>query len=198
MSHAFQDHFFHRAKKERYLARAVYKLDEIQTKYRLMRPGDRVLDLGASPGSWIQLTSQVVGPGGRVVGIDLKPIDRPFAGNVVVLERDVFDSALLEELRSQYAPFDVVLSDMAPATSGIRCADSARSALLFEEALKIAQATLRPGGHFLAKIFQGAEFHSLLSTVKTRFQKVRVVKPEASRKQSKEIYVLAMNAKKSS
>ncbi len=196
MSYTFQDHYYHRAKKENYLARAVYKLQEIQKKYRLLRQGDRVLDLGAAPGSWIQLTMATVGPRGMIVGVDLKKIEHRFPDYVVTLQRDIFEPEFAEELLREYAPFNVVLSDMAPATSGVKCADSARSALLFEQALHLAGLLLGPQGHFLAKIFQGSDFHSLLQEVKNRFEWVKVVKPDASRKQSKEIYVLAMRHKK--
>ena len=196
MKYPFQDHYFHRAKKDRFLARVVYKLDEVQNKYRLLRSGDRVLDLGAAPSSWMQLASRVVGPKGLVVGVDLKRIDHAFPDHVVVLNRDISSPEFAEELATQYAPFDVVLSDMAPATSGIRSADSARSALLFEAALALARATLKPQGHFMAKIFQGADFHDLLLQVKRDFGWVKVVKPDASRKISKEIYILAMRFKK--
>jgi 23S rRNA (uridine2552-2'-O)-methyltransferase len=194
-SYKVQDHYFHRAKKDHYLARAVYKLEEIQKRHRLMRPGDKVLDLGAAPGSWVQLGSGVVGARGRIVAVDLKPIEHPFEANVTILQRDVFEEALVDDLRRDHAPFDVVLSDMAPATSGIKTADSARSSLLFERALAVAEATLRPGGHFLAKIFQGSEFHELLIAVKLRFRRVKVVKPDASKKTSKEIYILGMELK---
>ncbi|MGV8074762.1 MAG: RlmE family RNA methyltransferase [Syntrophobacteraceae bacterium] len=196
-SYKFQDHYFHRAKKENFLARAVYKLQEIQNKYRLMRLGDRVLDLGASPGSWVQLSSNIVGPKGLIVAADIQPIEHTFPGNVVVLQRDVFEPDFVMEMVGRYAPFDIVLSDMAPATSGIRVADSARSALLFEQALEVAVTTLKPQGHFLAKIFQGSEFHDLLLKVKKQFEWVKVVKPDASKKVSKEIYILAMRFKKS-
>jgi len=191
-----QDHYFQRAKKEHYLARAVYKLEEIQKKYKLLHHGNRVLDLGAYPGSWMQYTSGVVGRTGLVVGADLKEIEHSFPDYVVVLQRDVFEPEFLEEMLRSHAPFDVVLSDMAPSTSGIRVADSARSALLFERALYVACSALKPRGHFLAKIFQGAEFHDLLMEVKKQFEWVKVVKPDASRKQSKEIYILAMRFKK--
>lgn len=196
-SYKFQDHYFHRAKKENFLARAVYKLQEIQNKYRLIRLGDRVLDLGASPGSWVQLSSNIVGPKGLIVAADIQPIEHTFPGNVVVLQRDVFEPDFVMEMVGRYAPFDIVLSDMAPATSGIRVADSARSALLFEQALEVAVTTLKPQGHFLAKIFQGSEFHDLLLKVKKQFEWVKVVKPDASKKVSKEIYILAMRFKKS-
>jgi 23S rRNA (uridine2552-2'-O)-methyltransferase len=196
MTYKYQDHYFHQAKKDNYLARAVYKLKEIQNKYKILRPGDRVLDLGAAPGSWLQYTSQIVGGKGLVVGVDLKAMDHSFPANVVTLERDIFDTDLGLELVERFPPFDVVLSDMAPATSGIRVADSARSASLFEEALRLAEISLKYQGHFLAKIFQGSEFHSLLLDVKRRFGWVKVVKPDASKKVSKEIYILAMRFKK--
>ncbi len=198
MSHAYQDHYFHRAKRESYRARAVYKLDEIQKKHKLLRTGSRVLDLGAAPGSWIQLASTIVGPSGLIVGVDLKAIDPGFPEHVVLYQGDIFDEAFLETVSTRHGLFDVVLSDMAPATSGIRSADSARSELLFEQALVIVERMLRPGGHFLGKIFQGSEFHTLLLEVKKAFGKVKVVKPGASRKESKEIYILGMHYRKKS
>ena len=196
MTYNFRDHYFQKAKKENFLARAIYKLEEIQKKHRVLRPGDRVLDLGAAPGSWIQLTSGIVGPSGLVVGVDLKKIEHAFPKHVVVLQRDIYDPEFEGEMEREYAPFDVVLSDMAPSTSGIKAADSARSELLFERAIQLAGLLLKAQGHFLAKIFQGADFHNLLAETKKRFEWVKVVKPEASKKQSKEVYVLAMRFKK--
>lgn len=196
MTYKYQDHYFHKAKKERYLARAVFKLTEIQNKYRLLRPGDRVLDLGAAPGSWLQYTGRIVGPKGLVVGVDLKEIEHSFPQHVVTITGNIMDAEFGLELVEKYSPFDVVLSDMAPPTSGIRVADSARSASLFEEALRLAQLSLKARGHFLAKIFQGSEFHDLLAGIKRQFEWVKVVKPDASRKISKEIYILAMRFKK--
>ena len=195
MAFTVQDHYFHKAKKQHYLARAVYKLEEIQKKYKILKAGDRVLDLGAAPGSWIQLASGVVGRSGLVVGIDLKPIEHAFPNHVATLAGDIFDRGFIEAALRDRLPFDVVLSDMAPATSGIKVADSARSALLFERALEIAGWALRPGGTFLAKIFQGSEFHQLLSEVKKQFVSTRAIRPQATRKQSREIYILAMNLK---
>lgn len=196
MSFTFQDHYFHRAKKENYLARAVYKLDEIQKKHKILRAGNRVLDLGAAPGSWMQLTAGIVGPSGLVVGVDLKGIEHSFPPHVVVMQRDIFEEGFEADLLRDFAPFDVILSDMAPATCGIKAADSARSELLFEQAFHLATVLLKPQGHFLSKIFQGSDFHNLLLEVKRRFGAVKVVKPDASRKQSKEIYILAMRFKK--
>jgi len=196
MAFTVQDHYFRKAKKEHFLARAFYKLEEIQKKHRILRKGQRVLDLGAAPGSWIQLAEGLVGPSGLVLGIDLKPIERTFSRHVITLQGDIFDRGLVEETLEEYIPFDVVLSDMAPSTSGIRVADAARSALLFERAFEIAQAVLKPGGTFLAKIFHGSDFHDLLLKVKLRFHQTRVIRPDATRKQSKEIYILALNLKR--
>jgi len=196
MAFTFQDHYFRKAKKQHYLARAVYKLEEIQKKYKILRAGDRVLDLGAAPGSWIQLAGGVVGESGLIVGIDLKPIEHAFPNRVVTLQGDIFDREFVEAALRDHLPFDVVLSDMAPATSGIKVADSARSALLFERALEIARWALEPGGTFLAKIFHGSEFHRLLAELKKQFGLTRVIRPEATRKQSREIYILAMNLKR--
>jgi 23S rRNA (uridine2552-2'-O)-methyltransferase len=195
MAFTVQDHYFRKAKKEHFLARAFYKLEEIQKKHRILRTGQRVLDLGAAPGSWIQLAEGVVGPSGLVLGIDLKPIEHSFPKHVITLQGDIFDREFVDASLGGYIPFDVVLSDMAPSTSGIKVADAARSALLFERAFEIARSVLRPGGTFLAKIFQGSDFHDLLLEAKLRFHQTRVIKPEASRKQSKEIYILALNLK---
>jgi 23S rRNA (uridine2552-2'-O)-methyltransferase len=196
MAFTVQDHYFRMAKKQHYLARAVYKLEEIQKRYKILRAADRVLDLGAAPGSWIQLAGGVVGQSGLIVGIDLKPIEHAFPNRVVTLQGDIFDREFIEAALRDYLPFDVVLSDMAPATSGIKVADSARSALLFERAFEIARWALRPGGTFLAKIFHGSEFHQLLAQLKKQFGQTRVIRPEATRKQSREIYILAMNLKR--
>ena len=196
MAFTVQDHYFRKAKKEHYLARAIYKLEEIQKKYKILRAGDRVLDLGAAPGSWIQLASGIVGHSGLVVGIDLKPIEHAFPNYVMTLQGDIFDVEFVESALRSHVPFDVMLSDMAPATSGIKVADSARSALLFERAFEIARGALKPGGTFLAKVFHGSEFHQLLAEVKKDFGQTRAIRPEATRKQSREIYILAMNLKR--
>jgi len=195
MTFTVQDHYFRKAKKEHYLARAIYKLEEIQKKYKILKAGHRVLDLGAAPGSWIQFSSGIIGRSGLVLGIDLKSIEHSFPNSVVTYRGDIFDQEFVETALRNYLPFDVVLSDMAPATSGIRVADSARSALLFERAFEIACGALRPGGSFLSKIFHGSEFHQLLAEVKRRFRQTRVIRPEATRKQSREIYILAINFK---
>lgn len=195
MAFTVQDHYFRKAKKEHFLARAFYKLEEIQKKHRILRKGQKVLDLGAAPGSWIQLAEGIVGPSGLVVGIDLKSIEHTFPGHVLTLQGDIFDRELVDASLAEHIPFDVVLSDMAPSTSGIKVADAARSALLFERAFEMALSVLKPGGTFLAKIFQGSDFHDVLLKAKLQFHQTRAIRPDATRKQSKEIYILALNFK---
>jgi 23S rRNA (uridine2552-2'-O)-methyltransferase len=183
------DAFFKRARSEGYAARSVYKLEEIDRRLRLLRPGYRVLDLGCRPGSWLQYAARVVGPHGAVVGIDRDALSGPPVGETVrVMQGDIFatsDAELLGALRA----FDVVLSDMAPDTTGVRATDQARSAALFEEALARAVRLLAPGGAFVGKIFQGPDIDVLRRQMTERFTDVRTLKPESSRAQSIEVYL---------
>jgi 23S rRNA (uridine2552-2'-O)-methyltransferase len=181
------DAFFRKARGAGFAARSVYKLEEIDRKLRLLRAGDRVLDLGCRPGSWLQYALKVVGPHGAVVGIDRDPLQQSIPG-ARVLHGDIFatpDAELLGPL----AAFDVVLSDMAPNTTGVRATDQARSAALVEEALARAERLLAPGGAFVAKIFQGPDLEAIRKRMAGRFSDVRMVKPEGSRAQSIEIYL---------
>jgi 23S rRNA (uridine2552-2'-O)-methyltransferase len=152
-----------------------------------LRAGDRVLDLGCRPGSWLQYALSVVGPHGAVVGIDRDPLPKPIAG-ARVLTGDIFTTPDAE-LLGTLAAFDVVLSDMAPDTTGIRSTDQARSAALVEEALTRAERLLAPGGAFVAKIFQGPDVEALRRRMAARFSDVRALKPEGSRATSAEIYL---------
>jgi 23S rRNA (uridine2552-2'-O)-methyltransferase len=182
------DAFFQRARREGFAARSVYKLEEIDRALRLLRPGDRVLDLGCRPGSWLQYAVRGVGSHGQVVGIDRQPLPQPVAG-ARALVGDVFavtDAELLGDL----AAFDVVLSDMAPDTTGVRSADQARSAALFEEALGRAERLLAPAGSFLGKIFQGPDVTPLRRRMGERFATVKPWKPEGSRPSSPELYLV--------
>ncbi len=165
---------------------------EIQRKYKIITKGAKVLDLGAAPGSWTQFALTIVGPEGMIVGVDLKPIEYNFPPNVITLKGDMTDYEFVESLVSNYSPFDVVLSDMAPNTMGNKHADSAKSALLTEQAFQVALRTLTEGGHFLAKIFQGEDTQRIVQDIRKHFDKVKIVKPLASRKESKEIYILAI------
>ena len=185
------DVFHRRAKQQGFAARSVFKLEEIDQKFRLFRRGGRVLDLGCKPGSWLQYASSVVGPEGALVGIDRTPLDKPIPGaNIIV--GNVFEVNAID-LRGDLEAFDVVLSDMAPDTSGVRSMDQARSEALFERALEIAELTLAKGGHFVGKLFQGPDWQRLLKRAREGFGEVRTMKPESSRRESIEQYVIAKN-----
>ncbi len=190
-----KDAYFKRAKKEGYLARSVYKLKEIDQRYRLFKKGNRVLDLGASPGSWLQYIAQVVGPKGRVLGLDLNPIrwENPPAF-VQFWERDVLKWDVNEAKKVADA-FDVVVSDMAPATTGIKDVDTFRSIKLANRALEIALALLRLQGHFVCKVLEGGEMKDFLLKCKQQFSFVKVFKPQSSRRESREVFVVALKKK---
>jgi len=183
-----RDHFHQRAQKAGFRARAVFKLEEIDRAHRLLGEGDRVLDLGCAPGSWLQYASTRVGARGRLVGIDRTEI--PGVPGARLLVGDVF-TVTPEELRGDLDGFDVVLSDMAPDTTGIRHVDQARSEALFERALELAQATLAPGGNFVGKLFQGPDFKRLIDACRKAFTAVKVEKPASSRQMSIEQYIVA-------
>jgi 23S rRNA (uridine2552-2'-O)-methyltransferase len=187
------DHYSERAKKERYPARSVYKLKEAQKKYRLIRKGDQVLDLGCSPGSWLLYAAELTGKRGKVLGIDLKPVTIQIPSQAETFKVDILtiDRAWIEN-ENWGNRFDVVLSDMAPATTGNKAIDAERSYRLCQAALNIAQMALRPGGSFVCKIFQGQEFKRFSDSIRSRFKTHKIFKPQSSRKVSKEIYIIGM------
>jgi len=184
-----KDHFHERARDAGFRARAVYKLEELDRAVGLLRPGDRVLDLGCAPGSWLQYARTRVGDGGVLVGIDR--VEIPGLAGARLLVGDVF-TVVPADLLGDLDGFDVVLSDMAPDTTGIRHVDQARSEALFERALELAVATLAPGGRFAAKLFQGPELKRLVDDARARFDTVKVIKPASSRSISIEQYVTAI------
>lgn len=188
-----KDKFHQRAKREGFRARAVFKLEELDKAHDLFRRGDRVLDLGCAPGSWLQYAAPRIGDGGAMVGIDRVAI--PMVRGARLLVGDVF-VVTPEELRGDLAAFDVVLSDMAPDTTGIRHVDQTRSEALFERALEIATATLAPGGRFVGKLFQGPDFKKLIDACRAAFETVKQVKPESSRQFSIEQYIVAKGFRK--
>jgi 23S rRNA (uridine2552-2'-O)-methyltransferase len=188
-----RDRFHQKAKQQGYLARAVYKLEELDGKFDLFRPGARVLDLGCAPGSWLQYARGRVGERGALVGLDRAPLRGQVAGaRIVVGDVMTIDPA---ELRGELDHFDVVLSDMAPDTSGVRSMDQARSEALFERALEIATLVLAPGGNFVGKLFQGPDFKKLLEAVRGKFALAKTAKPESSRQISIEQYVVGKGFK---
>jgi len=182
------DRFHQKAKAGGFRARAVFKLEELDHAHQLFSPGDRVLDLGCAPGSWLQYASTRIGQSGAMVGIDR--VEIPGVRGARLLVGDVF-TVSPEELKGELKGFDVVLSDMAPDTTGIRHVDQSRSEALFERALEIAEATLVPGGHFVGKLFQGPDFKKLTDRCRAGFQVVKTVKPASSRQFSIEQYVVA-------
>ena len=156
-----------------------------------MRAGDRVLDLGCRPGSWLQYAARKVGPQGALVGIDRTPLEVVIPGARIIVG-DVYETTPAE-FRGELEAFDVVLSDMAPDTSGVRSMDQARSEALFERALEIAEQTLARGGGFVGKLFQGPDWQKLLQRCRAGFDKVHTMKPDSSRKESIEQYVVALS-----
>ncbi|AKF07120.1 RlmE family RNA methyltransferase [Sandaracinus amylolyticus] len=185
-----QDHWGHRAKREGYAARSVYKLEEIDRRVRLLRPGARVLDLGAYPGSWTAYAAQKVGANGRVLGLDIQEFRGALPPNAEMRTQDVMSPELDAQLGGER--FDVVMSDMAPATSGHRFTDQARSFNLVMRALQIAEELLVPGGHFVAKIFQGPDFEEARRAVASAFEEVKIVKPPATRTESIETFLVGL------
>ncbi|MBC8067736.1 MAG: RlmE family RNA methyltransferase, partial [Deltaproteobacteria bacterium] len=188
------DAAYHRAKQLGFVARAVFKLAEIDKRFHLLAPGRRVLDLGCWPGSWMQYCAGRVGEHGLVVGYDLRPCELslppwalPREGDVIALDTD----ALLAE----HGPFDVVLSDMAPHTTGDRLSDQFHSEELCGRALEIATLVLRPGGHFAAKVFQGGGFDRLLVAMRAAFSEIKPVHAEATRAGSREQYLVGRGLK---
>ncbi len=189
----YRDHYFNRAKAEAYPARSVYKLKELDKRFHLFCPGQVVLDLGAAPGSWTLYAAERTGEEGRVLAVDLQNTVEQFPANTLFMQEDVFfRSPKLNALLEEMGPFHLVLSDMAPKTTGHKFTDQARSCSLCEEALAVACAVLIKGGHFVTKIFQGPDDQQFLQTMRPLFQKVKTFKPKSSRRESKEMFYVGM------
>jgi len=186
-----RDIYVEQANRDGWRSRAVFKLEQIQDKERLLKPGVVCVDLGSAPGSWSQLAVRLVGPTGRVIAIDLLPME-PIPG-VEFVEGDFTAPETLQVLRNLVGskPVDLVMSDMAPNMSGNRAIDQPRTLGLLEEALAFAQEVLRPGGDLLLKAFQGEGIDALTRELKRDFRTVKTLKPKASRSESREIYLLA-------
>jgi len=187
------DPYVQRAVREKWRSRAVFKLEQIQAGERILKPGMSCIDLGASPGSWSQFAANLVGRTGHVVAVDLLPV-APIEG-VDFIEGDFLTAetltAVTQALREAKA--DIVMSDMAPNISGSRSVDQPRAMLLAEEALAFCGSGLKPGGTLLVKLFQGEGFEAFVREARSQFGKVRLIKPRASRPESREIYLLARN-----
>lgn len=189
----YQDHYFKRAKAENYPARSVYKLQELDQKFHLLSPGMKVMDLGAAPGSWTLFAAKKVGQGGRVLALDIQTTDQEFPDNVTFLVHDAFeDSPELLALMEPLMPFDFVMSDMAPRTTGHKFTDQARSLELCERARDVALRRLKVGGNFVAKIFEGPDAKGFQDSLREHFEKVRGFKPKSSRAESKETFIVGL------
>ena len=194
-----QDHYYKKAKKEKYPARSVYKLEEAQKKYRFIRSGGTVLDLGFYPGSWSIYAARVVGPQGLVVGVDLQEAKKNSiaqAAEIIWFCDDIMSDDIVEKMQAIRKTFSVVLSDMAPRTSGNKWVDQQQSLALVRRVLEISASLLRKDGNFYVKVFEGEDFKEFVDSVRKNFKTVKIVKPKSSRSESREVFVLGMGHKK--
>lgn len=196
MSYNPKDHYFKKAKEQNFAARSVFKLEEIDLKFKLLYPRQKILDLGAAPGSWSQYCSKKIGAEGRILGIDLTKIEIK-VNNAVFIQADLKDHDLDQTmLQHGFDPlFDLVISDMAPRTTGIRMTDQARSFELCELALTLAKKYLKKEGHFICKLFHSDDFTTLRDLIKKNFARFEAVKPDSTRKISKEIFLVGLKKK---
>ena len=188
-----KDHYFFKAKRESFAARAVYKLEQIDTKYTIFKNGQRILDLGCHPGSWMQYASRKVGNKGLVVGVD-RTETVLLLPNIRSVCQDIYECDS-ETLGEPAHSFDVVLSDMAPNTCGIKSVDQLKSSSLAEKALDLALTFCKQGGHFVVKVFMGPDEPVLYKNMREHFTKVARYKPDASRSVSMEIYLVGIDRK---
>ncbi|WP_457577953.1 SAM-dependent methyltransferase [Desulfomarina sp.] len=193
------DYYAKKARKNKFPARSVYKLEEVQQKYKFIRKRDSVLDLGCYPGSWSLYASEIVGPKGIVVGVDLQQVDcspRPGGAPIHWLCQDITAPELVPLVRRFRPAFRVLISDLAPKTSGSRWVDAQRSLDLVNTTMSLAEQLLLNKGHYICKVFQGEDFPGFVKKMKSRFDMVKVIKPKSSRIESREVFVLGMRYRK--
>jgi 23S rRNA (uridine2552-2'-O)-methyltransferase len=195
LSRHLSDPFVKQAQKDGYRARSAYKLIELNEKDRLIRPGMRIMDLGSAPGGWSQVAGRLVGAQGRVLATDILPMDA--VANVDFIQGDFTEDVIVRQVLDWLgaAKFDLIISDIAPNTIGVDSADAAKSIYLLELALDTVRRTLKSNANFAAKMFQGAGSDQYLKELRTHFAKVLIRKPAASRKESREVYVVAKGFK---
>ncbi len=191
-----KDHYFKKAKEQNFAARSVFKLEEIDQKFKILKPKQTILDLGASPGSWSQYCSKKIGKEGRILGVDLKPVTARL-DNATFIQADLRDLEIEKVFEEHgFKPrFDLVISDMAPNTTGIRMTDQARSFELCVLALDMARKFLKKDGHFICKLFHSDDFTTMRDQIKNEFQRFEAVKPDSTRKISKEIFLVGLKKK---
>ena len=190
-----QDYYFKQAKKENYPARSVYKLEEAQKKYQFMKSGDTVLDLGCQPGSWSIYASRIAGPKGLVVGVDLqegKRVSIAKAAEVIWLCDDIMSHGIIGKLQEIRKSFRVLLSDIAPRTTGNKWVDQQHSLNLARRVVELAAELLEKDGNLYVKVFEGEDFKPFVDSVRKSFKTVKIVKPKSSRRESREVFVLGM------
>lgn len=193
--HGRHDHYYKQAKDSSFAARSIFKLEEIDKRIRLLRSGQKILDLGCRPGSWLQYAAQRVGPAGLVIGVDRTELDIALPDNARAIAGNVFELTA-EQLRT-YAPcYQVVLSDMAPDTCGIAFTDQTRSYDLFMRAFELARAVGCPQSALVGKIFMGHSFDDALKKVRAHYGRVKVIRPEATRSISSEVFIAAQDLKR--
>lgn len=188
------DHFTRDAKKAGFPARSVFKLEEIDRRVHLLRSGMRVLDLGAAPGSWSLYAAEKIGPQGKLLAVDLSPLAAVLPAHAAFLQGDAL--CLEDGPIARFAPYDVVLSDMAPSTTGIKGVDQARSFELFMRALAIAASLVRLGGSFVGKIFMSEDLRAARASLKDTFAKEHLIRPEGTRSVSSELFVVGLGRKR--
>lgn len=186
--YAKPDHFTEKAKQAGFPARSVYKLEEIDRRVHLLKGGMRVLDLGAAPGSWSLYAAQKIGPSGKLLAVDLQPLRTALPPNATFVQGDAL--SLDNEALAMFAPYDVVLSDMAPSTTGNRVQDQARSFELFMRALAVASSLTAPGGSFVGKIFMGDDLAKARAELRKYFEGEKLIRPEGTRSVSYELFVV--------
>ena len=184
-----KDHYYKKAKKEGYSARSVYKLQEINDKKHILKRGQKILELGAAPGSWSEYASKMVGDTGLIVGIDLKERTKQIGNNTVFIKGDVYDIQP-DEYHKYAKNYSAVISDMAPATTGNKSLDHLGSVGLCEQALFLSLQLVKKNGYLLVKIFQGGDFQEFVKRMRKHYTKVDIIKPKSSRKESREIFIL--------
>jgi 23S rRNA (uridine2552-2'-O)-methyltransferase len=192
MTYKLRDTYYKKAKQEGYRSRAAYKLLELQERFRIFKTGQLVVDLGAAPGGWIQVAAKLVGPSGKVLGVDLQPIEPFHQKNIIVVQADITATETEQRIMEYLGrPADSVISDLAPKLTGIRDTDEARSLELNQTALEVAKRLLRAGGSFLIKSFVSEELRTFSTELDKQFGSVQRTRPDASRKGSSEIYLFA-------
>jgi 23S rRNA (uridine2552-2'-O)-methyltransferase len=186
------EHYYKMAKKQNYRSRASYKLKQLNKRFKVIKSGDKIVDLGAAPGGWSQIALEAVGEEGIVVGVDLEWIRPMDEENFLTVRGDFTNDETLQEVKSLInGTAQVIISDASPKLSGIKDIDNLRSADLADNALKVCDHLLMQGGNFVLKVFQGEEFNNTVKNIKERFKTIKTTKPPSSRKGSIEMYVVA-------